>query len=139
MEDRHSGRANAPKSQHLCEGLRGRPLEAPDPNPSQRHRSPAPPALGSPPPLPPEWRLQFLHQASYPEAGPRPTLQRQSSTPEVEAGWHELPPSAWPPGITEMADAQPGPSGRASRIVWQEGHHYRVKTSMRGTRVFRKE
>ncbi|EDV94277.1 GH11792 [Drosophila grimshawi] len=64
--------------------------------------------------------------------------QRQSSAPEGEAGWQELPPPAWPPGITAMADAQPGPSRRASRIVWQEGHRYRVKTSMRGTRVFRK-
>ncbi|EDW00147.1 GH12020 [Drosophila grimshawi] len=74
-----------------------------------------------------------------PEAGPRPTLQRQSSAPEGEAGWQEVPPSAWPPGITEMAEAQPGPSRRASRIVWQDGHRYRVKTSMRGTRVFRKK
>ncbi|EDV94255.1 GH24946 [Drosophila grimshawi] len=68
----------------------------------------------------------------------RPTLQRQSSDPEGEAGWQELPPPAWPPGIMAMADAQPGPSRRASRIVWQEGHRYRVKTSKRGTRVFRK-
>ncbi|EDW04818.1 GH23304 [Drosophila grimshawi] len=110
-----------------------------DPNPPQRQRSPTPPAVRSPPPPPPEWRPPFLRQASCPEAGPRPTrptLQRQSSAPEGEAGWQELPPPAWPPGITAMADAQPGPSRRASRIVWQEGHRYRVKTSMRGTRVF---
>ncbi|EDV99495.1 GH23759 [Drosophila grimshawi] len=107
----------------------------------QRQRSPTPPAVRSPPPPPPEWRPPFLRQASCPESGPRPTrttLQRQSSAPEGEAGWQELPPPAWPPGITAMADAQPGPSRRASRIVWQEGHRYRVKTSMRGTRVFRK-
>ncbi|EDV94282.1 GH23471 [Drosophila grimshawi] len=103
--------------------------------------SSTPPAARSPPPPPPEWRPPFLRQTSCPEAGPRPTrptLQRQSSAPEGEAGWQELPPPAWPPGITAMADAQPGPSRRASRIVWQEGHRYRVKTSMRGTRVFRK-
>ncbi|EDW05217.1 serine/arginine repetitive matrix protein 1-like [Drosophila grimshawi] len=111
------------------------------PNPPQRQRSPTPPAARSPPPPPPEWRPPFLRQTSCPEAGPRPTrptLQRQSSAPEGEAGWQELPPPAWPPGITAMADAQPGPSRRASRIVWLEGHRYRVKTSMRGTRVFRK-
>ncbi|EDV92499.1 GH22553 [Drosophila grimshawi] len=111
------------------------------PNPPQRQRSPTPPAVRSPPPPPPEWRPPFLRQTSCPEAGPRPTrptLQRQSSAPEGEAGWQELPPPAWPPGITAMADAQPGPSRRASRIVWREGHRYRVKTSMRGTRVFRK-
>ncbi|EDV98583.1 GH22322 [Drosophila grimshawi] len=103
--------------------------------------NPTPPAVRSPPPPPPEWRPPFLRQASCPEAGPRPTrptLQRQSAAPEGEAGWQELPPPAWPPGTTAMADAQPGPSRRASRIVWQEGHRYRVKTSMRGTRVFRK-
>ncbi|EDW05181.1 GH22445 [Drosophila grimshawi] len=86
------------------------------------------------------WRHQVT-LASCSEAGlrpTRPTLQRQSSASEGEAGWQELPPPAWPPGITAMADAQPGPSRRASRIVWQEGHRYRVKTSMRGTRVFRK-
>ncbi|EDV94284.1 GH12935 [Drosophila grimshawi] len=106
-----------------------------------RQRSPTPPAVRSPPPPPPEWRPPFLRQASCPEAGPRPTrptLQRQSSAPEGEAGWQELPPPAWPPGITAMADAQPVPSRRASRIVWQEGLRYRVKTSIRGTRVFRK-
>ncbi|EDW04767.1 GH11893, partial [Drosophila grimshawi] len=111
------------------------------PNPPQRQRSPTPPAARSPPPPPPEWRPPFLRQTSCPEAGPRPTrptLQRQSSAPEGEAGWQELPPPAWPPGITAMADAQPGPSRRTSRIVWLEGHRYRVKTSMRGTRVFRK-
>ncbi|EDV93950.1 GH19609 [Drosophila grimshawi] len=108
------------------------------PNPPQRQRSPTPPAVRSPPPPPPEWRPPFLRQTSCPEAGPRPTLQRQTSAPEGEAGWQELPPPAWPPGITAMADAQPGPSWRASRIVWQEGHRYRVRTSMRGTRVFRK-
>ncbi|EDV90479.1 GH23612 [Drosophila grimshawi] len=107
----------------------------------QRQRSPTPPAVRSPPPPPPEWIPPFLRQASCPEVGPRPTrptLQRQSSAPEGEAGWQELPPPAWPPGITAMADAQPGPSRRTSRIVWQEGHRYRVKTSMRGPRVFRK-
>ncbi|EDV94257.1 GH17545 [Drosophila grimshawi] len=111
------------------------------PNPPQRQRSPTPPAVRSPPPPPPEWRPPFLRQASCPEAGPRPTrptLQRQSSAPEGEAGWQELPPPAWPPGITAMADSHPGPSRRAHRIVWQEGHRYRVKTSIRGTRVFRK-
>ncbi|EDV93946.1 GH19604 [Drosophila grimshawi] len=44
------------------------------PNPSQRHRSSAPLAMGSSPPPPPEWRPPFLRQASCPEAGPRPTL-----------------------------------------------------------------
>ncbi|XP_043071693.1 serine/arginine repetitive matrix protein 1-like [Drosophila grimshawi] len=90
------------------------------PNPPQRQRSPTPPAARSPPPPPPEWRPPFLRQTSCPEAGPRPTrptLQRQSSAPEGEAGWQELPPPAWPPGITAMADAQPGPSRRASRIT----------------------
>ncbi|EDW05214.1 GH12713 [Drosophila grimshawi] len=139
------------RDRHICEGLRGRPLEAPSDvgvrlgggggGATHRQWSPTPPAARLPPPPPPEWRPPFLCQTSCPEAGPRPTrptLQRQSSAPEGEAGWQELPPPAWPPGITAMADAQPGPSRRTSRIVWLEGHRYRVKTSMRGTRVFRK-
>ncbi|EDW05103.1 GH24134 [Drosophila grimshawi] len=153
------------EERRLREGLRGRPLEAPGnlgvclggggggathlaAGGGTAPRRPQPPAATTEPNTvrreitpPPEWRPPFLRQASCPVAGPRPTrptLQRQSSAPEGEAGWQELPPPAWPPGITAMADAQPGPSQRASRIVWQEGHRYRVRTSMRGTRVFRK-